>query len=92
MNLCNHCAMQQSQELLAKCAYQRGSDSVVLAGDLVNKGPKSQAVLQLAMREGFRAVRGNHDDVVLAAKLRVGRWRGMEELPAEHAWIDGLSR
>lgn len=62
------------QLLLRKCNYKRGADTVILAGDIVNKGPKSLQALRLAMSEGFHAVRGNHDDFALAAALRVGRF------------------
>ena len=53
--------------LLAEAGYDavaRG-DRVVLAGDLINKGPDSAGVAALAMDQGFAAVRGNHEDKVL---------------------------
>lgn len=40
-------------------------DRVVLVGDLVAKGPDSQAVVQFARERGCLAVRGNHDERVL---------------------------
>ncbi len=51
--------------LLRKCGYSKG-DRVVLAGDLVAKGPDSQAVVQFAREEGALAVLGNHDAFALA--------------------------
>lgn len=45
----------------------RTADHLVLAGDMVNKGPDSAGVVALAMRVGATAVRGNHEDRVLAA-------------------------
>ncbi|OLN96380.1 Serine/threonine-protein phosphatase 1 [Colletotrichum chlorophyti] len=42
-------------------------DHLVLAGDMVNKGPDSRGVIDLAMRLGASAVRGNHEDRVLLA-------------------------
>ncbi|KAK1712711.1 Metallo-dependent phosphatase-like protein, partial [Colletotrichum lupini] len=42
-------------------------DHLVFAGDMVNKGPDSRGVLDLAMRLGASAVRGNHEDRVLLA-------------------------
>src|SRR4051812_30507796 len=40
-------------------------DTVVLVGDLVAKGPDSQAVVQFAREQGCLSVRGNHDAKVL---------------------------
>ncbi|KAK1656330.1 Metallo-dependent phosphatase-like protein, partial [Colletotrichum phormii] len=42
-------------------------DHLVFAGDMINKGPDSRGVLDLAMRLGASAVRGNHEDRVLLA-------------------------
>lgn len=62
-----HGCLHELEELLESCAYAQG-DRVVLAGDLVAKGPDSLGVLRLAHRLGALAVRGNHDHAVL-------RWR-----------------
>jgi len=48
--------------------------SVVLAGDLVNKGPKNAEGIRTAREEGFLAVRGNHDNFALAAATGMGRF------------------
>lgn len=55
-------------ELLQKADFSpsRG-DRLILAGDLINKGPDSTGVLDLAMRLNATAVRGNHEDRVLRA-------------------------
>ncbi|KAJ1335910.1 serine/threonine protein phosphatase 1 [Microdochium nivale] len=64
-----HGELEVLQNLLRKVGYtpaaKGGRDHVVLAGDIVNKGPDSPGVLALAMREGFSGVRGNHDDQLL---------------------------
>jgi diadenosine tetraphosphatase ApaH/serine/threonine PP2A family protein phosphatase len=62
-----HGCVDELQRLLASCGFQRG-DRLVLAGDLVAKGPDSQGVVQLAREEGAVAVVGNHDDHVLRAR------------------------
>jgi hypothetical protein len=62
-----HGCLDELRRLLATCGFQRG-DRLVLAGDLVAKGPDSQGVVQLAREEGARAVVGNHDDHVLRAR------------------------
>ena len=62
-----HGCLDELRHLLATCGFQRG-DRLVLAGDLVAKGPDSQGVVQLAREEGALAVVGNHDDHVLRAR------------------------
>ncbi|ROT42573.1 Metallo-dependent phosphatase [Sodiomyces alkalinus F11] len=68
-----HGMRHELEELLEKAEYSptRG-DRVILAGDLINKGPDSTGVLELAMQINATAVRGNHEDRVLRA------WAGAE--------------
>ncbi|KAH8177181.1 calcineurin-like phosphoesterase domain-containing protein [Sarocladium implicatum] len=47
-------------------------DRLIFAGDLVNKGPDSAGVVQLAMDLNATSVRGNHEDKVLRT------WAGAE--------------
>lgn len=54
------------EDLLAKLAFDNArGDHLVFTGDLVNKGPDSAGVVDLAMKLGAHAVRGNHEDRVL---------------------------
>ncbi|TQV98129.1 protein phosphatase family protein [Cordyceps javanica] len=67
------------ERLLEKVRFDREKgDHLVFVGDLVNKGPDSPGVIDLAMELGASAVRGNHDNAVLdaagAARLRNGEW------------------
>lgn len=71
-------------ELLAKIDFDVGNDHLVLVGDMINKGPNSTGVVQLAMDLGASAVRGNHEDRVLvayeslrAAELRTSKPRAV---------------
>jgi predicted phosphodiesterase len=41
-------------------------DSVVIAGDFLNRGPQPREVLQLVRSLGWPMLRGNHEDYVLA--------------------------
>ncbi|GFF77501.1 putative metallophosphoesterase YNL217W [Aspergillus udagawae] len=61
--------MRKSLEaLLDKIGFdKRKGDHLILAGDLVNKGPDSPGVVDLAVKLGASAVRGNHDNAVLNA-------------------------
>lgn len=62
-----HGCADELQRLLHDCGYVRG-DRIVLVGDVVAKGPDSQAVVQLLREEGGRAVMGNHDEHALKAR------------------------
>jgi hypothetical protein len=52
--------------LLKKAEFsQERGDRVIFAGDMINKGPDSAAVIELAMQINATSVRGNHEDNVL---------------------------
>ena len=74
-----HGCLDELRRLLAACGFHRG-DRLVLAGDLVAKGPDSQGVVQLAREEGAAAVAGNHDDHVLRVRAVA---RGLASPPAK---------
>ncbi len=90
-----HGCRAELEELLEKADYQT-SDRLVLAGDLVNKGPDSKGVVRLAMKLGALGVRGNHDAHILKAaatgtgsqekqkvaeSLSIAELRYLEEMP-----------
>jgi hypothetical protein len=86
-----HGCIDELVELLA-LAKLTVSDRLVFAGDLVAKGPDSQAVVALARERGALAVLGNHDAHVLKAShreaaraLREPDWQYLETLPL---WLD----
>ena len=60
-----HGCIDELQDLLREVGFVPGEDRVVLVGDLVAKGPDSQAVVQLCRERGFEAVLGNHDAFLL---------------------------
>ncbi|KAI1307527.1 Metallo-dependent phosphatase [Xylaria venustula] len=63
-----HGHLDAFEALLQKAEFSSSrGDTVILAGDIVNKGPDSAGVVDLAMRIGAYGVRGNHDDRVLRA-------------------------
>lgn len=53
-------------DLLAKIHFDKAQDHLILTGDLINKGPDSAGVVDLAIELGAHAVRGNHEDRVLS--------------------------
>ncbi|KAJ4386757.1 hypothetical protein N0V93_009655 [Gnomoniopsis smithogilvyi] len=60
------------QALLDKLGFNKEEgDTLVFTGDLVNKGPDSAGVVELAMKLGAYSVRGNHEDRVLLAHASI---------------------
>ncbi|KAG0221145.1 Metallo-dependent phosphatase-like protein [Mortierella sp. GBAus27b] len=54
---------------LTKIQYNKNTDNIIFAGDMVAKGPKTSEVIDKAIELKARCVRGNHDDKVV-------RWKG----------------
>lgn len=61
-----HGCIDELRDLVAR--HAASDDLVVLVGDLVAKGPDSQAVVAFARERGMRAVLGNHDNKVLECR------------------------
>ncbi len=86
------------EALLARIGFVAGRDDLVLAGDLVNRGPRSAEVLRWVMRAGgaAMAVLGNHDLHLLARHFGVARPKKRDTLddvlgaPDREAMIDWL--
>ncbi|KAL3455274.1 Metallo-dependent phosphatase-like protein [Aspergillus heterothallicus] len=58
--------------LLTKLSFNKDAgDHLILTGDLINKGPDSGGVIDLAIQHGASAVRGNHDNAVLNAHAEI---------------------
>lgn len=47
-------------------------DEVLVGGDLVGRGPEGRAVAERVRALGLRAVRGNHEDLLLATRAAAG--------------------
>ncbi|KAI6361426.1 hypothetical protein MCOR25_006519 [Pyricularia grisea] len=63
-----HGQKTELEALLKKVKFEREQgDHLVLVGDMVNKGPDSAGVVDLAMRLRASAVRGNNEDRVILA-------------------------
>ena len=77
-----HGCLDELQALLRQAGAGRG-DRVVLAGDLVAKGPDSRGVVHLVREIGALAVLGNHD----AYSLDVWRRRRQGETRHPRRWL-----
>ncbi|KAI1006141.1 hypothetical protein K3495_g2089 [Podosphaera aphanis] len=62
-----HGMTQSLSDLLNKIDFKSKHDHIILAGDMVSKGPDSPGVVDMAMELGVSCIRGNHEDSVLLA-------------------------
>lgn len=78
-----HGSLAGFEGFLTQVGYDASKDQLILAGDLVAKGPESLRVIDKAIALNALCVRGNHDDKVI-------RWRGyLNSLsPAQLAALD----
>lgn len=78
-----HGCYDELMELLEKLKYQKGEDVIVFCGDLIDRGPKIDQVLQFAMTTPrVHSVKGNHEDKLarhmanmgagLVSKIKIG--------------------
>jgi bis(5'-nucleosyl)-tetraphosphatase (symmetrical) len=83
-----HGCADEFRELLAM--HRHPDDTLILVGDLVNKGPKSAEVVPLARELGAFAVVGNHELASLAG--RHARQGGQKpEAAKRYEWTDAMS-
>lgn len=76
--------------LLKNADVQKNSTLKLFVGDLVNKGPKNQEVLDLLRTSSsMLSVRGNHDEIVL--KEYISHKDGGYTLKPQNLWIKDLS-
>lgn len=62
-----HGCREELEHLLEKVKFNHKHDHLVLAGDMVSKGPDSPGVVKLAQKLGASCVRGNWEDKLLLA-------------------------
>jgi hypothetical protein len=60
-----HGCRKELEHLLKKVDFRRKHDHLVLAGDMINKGPDSPGVVKLMQDLGASCVRGNWEDKLL---------------------------
>ncbi|RNF00496.1 putative serine/threonine protein phosphatase [Trypanosoma rangeli] len=77
-----HGCPEALENLMLKVNYRKGKDCLILAGDLVNKGPNSIGAVRLAQSLGAIGVLGNHDSTLLIciARSRKPKLTEQEEL------------
>lgn len=60
-----HGCFSQLDEALAARGYDPIRDRLFSVGDLVNRGPESAQLLDVVRRHRIKAVRGNHEDMIV---------------------------
>ncbi|KAI9266452.1 Metallo-dependent phosphatase-like protein [Phascolomyces articulosus] len=63
-----HGCADELKQLVEKIQYNQDRDQIILAGDLVYRGPDNVGVIRYAKEIGALCVRGNHDDVTIRFK------------------------
>lgn len=80
------------RDLLVVAGFDPGRHRLALCGDLINRGPDSAGVLELARRLDARAVIGNHEVALLegerSATLDVVRQQLGDSLGQWLAWLE----
>jgi hypothetical protein len=69
------------EALLKKIGFVKEEDHLILAGDMISKGPDSAGVVDLAMKLGASGVRGNHEDRIILAHKDMVSQHAVEEGP-----------
>jgi bis(5'-nucleosyl)-tetraphosphatase (symmetrical) len=95
-----HGCFETFQALLSRLRFSPEQDRLWLVGDLVNRGPDSQAVLQWVRRHERRTtvVLGNHDLHLIFGRNELRRSRSRDalstlwEAPAASSLVNWLSR
>jgi hypothetical protein len=96
-----HGCTGELEELLEAVRFAEGTDHLVSVGDLVVRGPDPHGTLALVRKLGAQAVRGNHEEKLLAGRRRHkslgpdherlakalsdAEWRMLDALPL---WLD----
>ena len=90
-------------DAVIKDIHSQAPDEVLVGGDLVGRGPQGDAVIRRIAQEGWRCVRGNHEDYMLGFRRRevpqawwsaeewsAARWMAAELSEEAVAYIDAL--
>ena len=83
-----HGCYDEYKELLEKCSYNRISDTLILTGDLVCKGPKSAEVVKDICQNNILSVKGNID---VKALIHYKKLKDTQGNWGEHEWFKQLT-
>lgn len=83
-----HGCLDELKQLLDKYMGCENDCTVILVGDLVNKGPSSAETVAYVRTAGLLCVRGNHDDTALSHALGTS----LRVRDDSYNYVDTLSR
>jgi hypothetical protein len=82
-----HGCIDELDALLRLVGHSAKSDHLLLVGDLVAKGPDSEAVVTLARKLNAGGVRGNHDQRMLDYRRMQKKSEPLPELKPQHQQV-----
>lgn len=93
-----HGCLDELKLILERAEYDASNMTVVLVGDLVNKGPFSNEVVQYVKENGFHCVLGNHDLELIKNYHQYMQGEPIKDKyayakrfsPADIAWLESL--
>lgn len=94
-----HGCFDELKLLLEKVGYNKENDRLIFVGDLINKGPKSLEVVQLAQSLNAECIKGNHElrfiEYVKKNENNRPKWDAIklqfgENLSRHVDWLDAL--
>jgi len=88
-----HANLSPLKKLLHKIGFDTTKgDHLILVGDMIAKGPDNKGVLDFVMSLNASAVRGNHEDKVLAAAREIGRLKSYNSFHVQGDAIEAERR
>ncbi|PYH98485.1 Ser/Thr protein phosphatase family [Aspergillus ellipticus CBS 707.79] len=85
-----HGCSSELEHLLNEVTFAPTTDHLIFTGDLINKGPDSTGVVDLARKYGASCVRGNHEDRVLVLRRDMIEADTLTDTSADE-FLDGQS-
>jgi len=73
---------------LLRLVEKMPKDEILLVGDLMDRGPKSRQVIEWAIANNIKALRGNHEDMMIDFYKNGISYRAKySNGPGDHAWL-----
>lgn len=77
-------------QLLEKASFNPSTDHLIFTGDLINRGPDSLGVVDLARKHSASCVRGNHEDQALILRHSMAEANTLHDISPQDSKDDKL--